>query len=75
MPSTIYNEVDRFTNERLCTTIGTIGLPKLAWALLVLIGSCRIYFVFQTKADSFRKRYRSRNRFAKEKSFTITNII
>ena len=26
----IYNEVDRFTNERHSTTIGTIGLPRLA---------------------------------------------
>ena len=26
----IYNEVDRFTNERHATTIGTIGLPRLA---------------------------------------------
>ena len=25
-----YNEMDRFTNERLSTTIGTIGLPRLA---------------------------------------------
>ena len=30
MRSSIYNEVDRFTNERLSTTIGTIGLPRLA---------------------------------------------
>ena len=27
MHSSIYNDVDRFTNERLSTTIGTIGLP------------------------------------------------
>ena len=30
VPSSIYNEVDRFTNERHSTTIGTIGLPRLA---------------------------------------------
>ena len=28
--SSIYNEQDRFTNERHATTIGTIGLPRLA---------------------------------------------
>ena len=28
----------RFTNERHSTTIGTIGLPRLARALLTLIG-------------------------------------
>ena len=33
MRSSIYNEVDRFTNKRHSTTIGTIGLPRLAWAL------------------------------------------
>ena len=55
--------------------IGTIGLPRLAWALLTLIGSCRIYYVFKIKAGKFRKRYRSCNRFAKEKSLTITNIL
>ena len=38
MRSSIYNEVDRFTNERHSTTIGTIGLPRLARALLTLIG-------------------------------------
>ena len=27
MRSSIYNEVDWFTNERLSNTIGTIGLP------------------------------------------------
>ena len=48
VPSSIYNEVDRFTNERrLSTSIETIGLPRLARALLTLIGSCRIYSVFQ----------------------------
>ena len=26
----LHNEVDRFTNERHSTTIGTIGLPRLA---------------------------------------------
>ena len=62
-----YNEVDRFTNERLSTSIETIGLPRLARALLTLIGSCRIYSVFQIKAGRFRKRYLSCNRFAKEK--------
>ena len=30
MRSSIYNEVDRFTNERLSTSIETIGLPQLA---------------------------------------------
>ena len=30
VPSSIYNEVDRFTNERHSTTIGIIGLPRLA---------------------------------------------
>ena len=53
MPSSIYNEVDRFTNERHSTTIGTIGLPRLARALLTLIGSCRIYSIFQIKAGSY----------------------
>ena len=67
VPSSIYNEVDRFTNERLSTSIETIGLPRLAWALLTLIGSCRIYSVFQIKAGRFRKRYLSCDHFAKEK--------
>ena len=40
----------RFTNECHSTTIGTIGLPRLARALLTLIGSCRIYYVFNIKA-------------------------
>ena len=35
---------------------------------LALIGSCRIYYVFKMKAGRFRKRYLSRNRFAKEKN-------
>ena len=30
MRSSIYNEVDRFTNKRHSTTIGTIGLLRLA---------------------------------------------
>ena len=30
VPSSIYNEVDRFTYERHSTTIGTTGLPTLA---------------------------------------------
>ena len=30
MRSSIYIEVDRFTNERLSTSIGTIVLPRLA---------------------------------------------
>ena len=30
VPSSIYNEVDRFTNERHSTTIETISLPRLA---------------------------------------------
>ena len=50
--TSIYNEVDRFTNERHSTTIGTIGLPRLARSLLTLIGSCRIYSVFKIKAGS-----------------------
>jgi len=33
------------SNERLSYSIGTIGLPRLARALLTLIGSCRIYYV------------------------------
>ena len=33
----MYNEVDRFTNERHSTTIGTIGRPKLARDILTLI--------------------------------------
>ena len=36
--SSIYNEQDRFTNERHSTTIGTTGLPRLARALSTLIG-------------------------------------
>ena len=36
--SSIYSEVDRFTNERHSTTIGTIGLLRLARDLLTLIG-------------------------------------
>ena len=55
--------------------IGTIGLPRLARALLTLIGSCRIYYDFKIKAGKFRKRYRFCNRFAKEKSLTVTNIL
>ena len=51
----------------LSTTIGTIGLPRLARALLTLIGSCRICYVFLIKAGRFRKRYRSCNRFARKK--------
>ena len=66
VPSSIYNEVDRFTNERLSTSIETIGLPRLARVLLTLIDSCRIYSVFQIKAGRFRKHYLSCNRFAKE---------
>ena len=42
----------RFTNKRHSTTIGTIGLPRLARALLTLIGSCRVYYVFNIKARS-----------------------
>ena len=38
VPSFMYNEVDRFTNERLSTSIETIGFPRLARALLTLIG-------------------------------------
>ena len=29
VPSSIYNEVDRFTNERHSTSIATVGLPRL----------------------------------------------
>ena len=53
VPSSIYNEVDRFTNERLSTSIETIGLPRLARALLTLIGSCKIYSVFHIKRVDF----------------------
>ena len=66
MPFSIYNEVDRFTIEHLSTTIETLGLPRLARSLLTLIGSCRIYSIFQIKAAIFRTRCRSCNRFAKE---------
>ena len=59
----------RFGNEGLSTTTGTIGLPRLARALSTLIGSCRIYCVFQIKAGRFRKRNISSDRFAKEKKF------
>ena len=37
MGSSKYNEVERLTNERHCTSIGTIGLPRLARALLTLM--------------------------------------
>ena len=30
VPSSVYNEVDRFTNEHHSTTTETIGLPRLA---------------------------------------------
>ena len=30
MRSSVYNEVDRFNNKRHSTTVGTIGLPRLA---------------------------------------------
>ena len=30
MRSSMYSDVDRFTNKRHSTTIGTIGLPRLA---------------------------------------------
>ena len=56
----------RFTNERHSTTIGTIGLPRVARSMFTLIGSCRIYSIFQIKAGRFRKRYRSCNRFARK---------
>ena len=64
VPSSTYKEVDRFTNERHSTTMKTIGLSRFARALLIRIGSCRIYSIFQIKAGRFRKRYRSCNRFA-----------
>ena len=67
VPSSIYNEVAKYTNERLSTSIETIGLPRLPRALLTLIGSYRIYYVFKIKAGRFRKRYLSCNRFAEEK--------
>ena len=57
--------MDRFTYERLSTIISTIGLARLAGALLTLIGSCRIFFVFKIKVGTLRKRYLSCNRFAK----------
>ena len=38
VPPSMYNEVDRFTNERHSTTIGKIDRPKLARDLLILIG-------------------------------------
>ena len=44
----------RLTNERLSTSIETIVLPRLARALLTLIGLCRIYFMFKTKAGEFQ---------------------
>ena len=53
VPSSIYNEVGRFTNERLSTSIEAIGLPRRARALLTLIGSCRIYSVFHIKRVDF----------------------
>ena len=34
--------------------------------MFTLIGSCRIYSIFQIKAGRFRKRYRACNRFANE---------
>ena len=37
MGSSIYNEVERLTNETHSTSIGTIGFPRLARALLTLI--------------------------------------
>ena len=40
------------SNERVSTTIGTIGLPRLAPPLLTLTGSCKIYYVFEIKAPS-----------------------
>ena len=58
----------KFTNVGLSTTIGTIGLPRLARSLLTLIRSCRFCYVFQIKVGSFWKHYRSYNRFA-EKQF------
>ena len=41
------------TNEGLPYTIGIIGLPRLARALINLIGSWRICYVIQLKAGSF----------------------
>ena len=46
------NEVDMSTNKRLSTSIETIDLPRLARALLTLISSFGIYYVFQVKAGS-----------------------
>ena len=40
----------RFTNKRQSRTIKTIALPRLARALLTLIGSCRTYYLFKIKA-------------------------
>ena len=36
------NEVDRFTNERHSTTIGTIGLPRLAHEVTCALFSDRL---------------------------------
>ena len=41
----------RLTNERLSTSIETIDLPSLARSLLILTGSCRIYYVFQNSGQ------------------------
>ena len=54
----------RSTNERLPYSIETIDLPEVARTLLTLIGSGRIYSIFQIKVGRFRTRYRSCYRFA-----------
>ena len=63
------------SNERVSTTIGTIGLPRLAPSLLTLTGSCKIYYVFETERRPLHLVvYSLQVQFAKEKSLTITNI-
>ena len=56
----------RFTNERHSTTIGTIGRPKLARALLTLIGSCIESIMCSTLERALRSAYYYCNQFAKE---------
>ena len=58
--------IDLFSLLCISHTTETIGLPRLARALLTVIGSCRIYSIFKIKAGRFRKHYPSCNRFSKE---------
>ena len=39
-------------NKRRSSTIKTIDLPRVARSMFTLIGSCRIYSIFQIKAGS-----------------------